>query len=83
MSGEMAAYDIFMANVKKVGKDRRGNFIYKKDEKGREIVNRELYKPFAESTILDFLPVAETTGRIVDDELPIVADMFKKSKKIK
>ncbi len=79
MSGQMVTYDIFMANVKKVGKDRRGNFIYKKDEKGREVVNRELYKPFAESTILDFLPVAETTGRIVDDELPIVAEMFKKA----
>lgn len=79
MSGQMVSYDIFMANVKKVGKDRRGNFIYKKDEKGREVVNRELYKSFAESTILDFLPVAETTGRIVDDELPIVAEMFKKA----
>ncbi|MCA6442837.1 MAG: hypothetical protein IM600_05330, partial [Bacteroidetes bacterium] len=46
-----------------------------------EIINRELYKPFAESTILDFLPVAETTGRIVDDELPIVAELFKSRKK--
>ncbi len=77
MSGHMATYDIFMANVKKVGKDRRGNFIYKKDEKGREVVNRELYKPFSESTILDFLPAVETTGRIVDDELPIVAEMYR------
>ena len=76
MSGKMKPYEIFMANVKKVGKDRRGGFVYRKDEKGREIVNRELYKPFAESTILDFLPVVETTGRIVNDELPKVADMF-------
>jgi type I restriction enzyme M protein len=76
MSGQMLAYDIFMANVKKVGKDRRGAFVYKKDEKGREIVNRELYKAFAESTILDFLPIIETTGRIVDDELPHVAELF-------
>lgn len=81
MSGQMAQYDIFMANVKRVGKDRRGNFIYKKDEKGREIVDRTLYKPFAESTILDFLPAVETTGRIVDDELPIVANTFSKNKK--
>jgi type I restriction enzyme M protein len=79
MSGEMATYDIFMANVKKVGKDRRGEFVYKKDERGKEIVNRELYKPFAESTILDFLPIVETTGRMVDDELPVVADLFLKS----
>lgn len=76
MSGEMATYDIFMANVKKVGKGRRGEFIYKKDERGKEIVSRELYKPYAESTILDFFPVVETTGRMLDDELPKVAAMF-------
>ncbi len=76
MSGQMLPYEIFMANVKKVGKDRRGSFIYKKDEKGREIVDRSLYKPFAESNILDFLPTVETTGRIVDDELPSVAKLF-------
>ena len=82
MSGEMAPYKIFMANVKKVGKDRRGNCIYKKDEHGREIVDRSLYKPFAESTILDFLPTVETTGRIVDDELPKVAAEYLKQKEV-
>lgn len=76
MSGQMAQYDIFMANVKKVGKDRRGNLIYKKEERGREIVDRSLYKPYTESTILDFLPIVETTGRVVDDELPRVASLF-------
>jgi type I restriction enzyme M protein len=82
MSGEIAHYKIFMANVKKVGKDRRKNIIYKKDEKGREIVDRSLYKTFAESTILDFLPTVETTGRIVDDELPKVAEMYLKQKEV-
>jgi type I restriction enzyme M protein len=80
MSGEMASYKIFMANVKKVGKDRRGNIIYKKDARGREIIKRSLYKTYAESTILDFLPTVETTGRIVDDELPKVAAEYLKSK---
>jgi len=81
MSGEMKLYKIFMANIKKVGKDRRGNIIYKKDERGREIINRSLYKTYAESTILDFLPTVETTGRIVDDELPKVAEEYLKIKK--
>jgi len=80
MSGQMAPYDIFMASPKTVGKDRRGGFIYRKDNQGREIVIREMYKPFAESTILDFMPVVETTGRIVDDELPLVANEFLKFK---
>ncbi|MBK6877760.1 MAG: N-6 DNA methylase [Ignavibacteria bacterium] len=79
MSGQMNAYDIFMANVKKVGKDREA-ILFKKDENGKEIVNRDLYKPFAESTILDFLPVVETTGRIVDDELPKLQNCFSKPK---
>lgn len=80
MSGEMTHYKIFMANVKKVGKDRRGNIIYKKDEKGKEIVDRSLYKTSTKSTILDFLPTVETTGRIIDDELPKVAEMYLKQK---
>lgn len=83
MSGQMVPYEIFMANVKKVGKDRRGNFIYKKDEKGREIVDRSLYKSFLECSILDFLPTVETTGRIVDDELPKVAAIYMSKTKIK
>lgn len=81
MSGEMKPYDIFMASPKTVGKDRRGNFIYKRDNQGREIINRELYKTFANSTILDFLPTVDTAGRIVDDELPLVADEFLKISK--
>ncbi len=76
MSGEFASYNIFMANVKKVGKDRRGTLVYKKDERGKELVKRELYKTFADSAILDFLPIVETSGRIVDDELPNVAELF-------
>ena len=76
MSGKMKSYDIFMAIANKVGKDRRGIFIYKRDEKGREILRRELYHDFAKSTILDFLPIVETSGKIVDDDLPKIADLY-------
>ena len=76
LSGEMKEYPIFMAIANKVGKDRRGGYIYKKDEHGREILKREMYEPFTESTILDFLPVVETTGRIVDDDLPKISNLF-------
>jgi type I restriction enzyme M protein len=79
MSGQMRPYKIFMASPKTVGKDRRGNFIFKRDNQGREIINRTLYKPFSESTILDFLPTVDTAGRIVDDELPLVANEFLKT----
>ncbi len=81
MSGQMKPYDIFMASPKTVGKDRRGNFIYKRDNQGREIINRSLYQTFAQSTILDFLPTVDTGGRIVDDELPLVAQKYLKIEK--
>jgi len=76
MSGEMNSYDIFMASPKSIGKDRRGNFIYRKDNLGKEILKRELYPEFISSTILDFLPTIDTSGRIINDELPMVTSKF-------
>jgi type I restriction enzyme M protein len=76
LSGQMKAYRAFMAIANKVGKDRRGGIIYKRDPQGKEILKRELYDSFAKSTILDFLPVVETTGRIVDDDLPKISNLF-------
>lgn len=80
MSGQMASYVIFMASPKTVGKDRRGSFIYRKDNQGKEILKRELYPEFSTSTILDFLPTIDTSGRVGDDELPLVANEFEKFK---
>jgi type I restriction enzyme M protein len=80
MSGQMASYVIFMASPKTVGKDRRGSFIYRKDNQGKEILKRELYPEFSTSTILDFLPTIDTSGRVGDDELPLVANEFDKFK---
>ena len=81
MSGQMVPYDIFMAIANRVGKDRRGGFVYKRDDKGRDVVNRDLYKDYIESTILDFLPVVETTGKIIDDDLPQIANIYLTNKK--
>lgn len=78
LSGKLKEYPIFMATANKVGKDRRGGIIYKKDEQGREIVKRELYELYANSTVLDFLPIVEATGRIIDDNLPKIANLFHK-----
>ncbi len=80
MSGQMAPYVIFMASPRTVGKDRRGSFIYRKDNQGKEILMRELYLEYSTSTILDFLPTIDTSGRVVDDELPLVSNEFDKFK---
>ena len=37
-SGTMADYNIFMAMVEKVGHDKRGNPIFKRDPEGNEIL---------------------------------------------
>jgi len=76
LSGEPPEYSIFMAIAKSVGKDRRGNTIYKRDKEGREIIRRDLYKNYAHSTVLDFAPIVEPTGRIVNDDLPEIARLY-------
>ena len=83
LSGETADYPIFMAMAKNVGKDRRGNTIYARDSEGHEIIRRDLYEHSANSTVLDFSPIVETTGRIVDDDLPEVAVLFSRFRKDK
>jgi type I restriction enzyme M protein len=37
-SGNMADYNIFMAMVEKVGHDKRGNPLFKRDKEGNEIL---------------------------------------------
>lgn len=37
-TGEMADYNIFMAMIEKIGHDKRGNPIFKRDEQGNEIL---------------------------------------------
>jgi type I restriction enzyme M protein len=79
LSGEPSDYSIFMAMAKSVGKDRRGNVTYRRDEEGRDIVRRDLYDSYSKSTILDFRQVVEPSGKIVDDDLSLIADAFAKA----
>lgn len=37
-SGKMADYNIFMAMIEKVGHDKRGNPLFKRDKEGNEIL---------------------------------------------
>ena len=77
LSSEITDYPIFMAIAKAVGKDRRGNTIYKRDEQGREIIQPDFYEKYAKATLLDFAPIVETNGRIVGDDLPHIARLYK------
>lgn len=79
LSGETTDYPVFMAIAETVGKDRRGNILYKRDDDGREITHPHLYEQYATSTLLDFAPIVETSGRIVDDDLPAIARLYHES----
>lgn len=74
-------YDVFMAIVDKVGKDRRGVPIYKKDDDGAEILFKDVKR-----TIV-FAPNGREIERVrverqrhLDDDLPDVAKAYKKFK---
>ena len=65
-----------MAIAKSVGKDRRGNIVYVRDEDGSEITRQDLYEDYKTGTVIDFKPTIEPGGRVVDDDLPHIASLF-------
>lgn len=72
-------YDVFMAIAEKVGKDRRGNVIYEKDDDGAEILFVEK-KEWASYNRHGELVARHRTERVkhVDDDLPKISDEYKK-----
>lgn len=74
-SGKMRDYNIFMAMVEKVGHDKRGNPIFKRDKDGNEILETE------KNNVVDEGSKSESRKRILDDQTIFVPDVFKKWKK--
>jgi len=76
-------YNIFMAMVEKVGHDKRGNTLFKRDEHGNEIWIPE------EANILkmdktaegDIAVKTESKTRIIDDQSREVPNIFEQWKK--
>jgi type I restriction enzyme M protein len=77
LSDQQDDYPIFMAKAAAVGKDRRGNPIFLRDATGAEILRRDRYEESHRSTVLDFAPTVETSGRVVNDELPAIAQLYR------
>ena len=73
------AYDVFMAIAEKVGKDRRGNVIYERDDDGAEILFVEK-KEWASYNRQGELIARHRVERVkhVDDDLPKISSAFKK-----
>lgn len=72
-------YDVFMAIAEKVGKDRRGNVIYERDDDGAEILFVE-NKEWASYNHNGELISRHRTERVkhVDDDLPKISTAYKK-----
>lgn len=72
-------YDVFMAIAEKVGKDRRGNVIYEKDEDGAEILFVDK-KEWASYNRHGDLVARHRTERVkhVDDDLPKISKEYQK-----
>lgn len=77
-------YEVFMAIAEKVGKDRRGNPIYKRDADGAEVVYQE-NKEWAVRNRYGELVTKSRKERQkrVDDDLPEISKIFYKSREIK
>lgn len=77
-SGEIRLYNIFMAMVERVGHDKRGNTLFKRDEYGNE-----LWKPEKTNVLeIDRTPKGDVTyqpeskTRIIDDQSLDVPPVF-------
>lgn len=76
-------YNIFMAMVEKVGHDKRGNTLFKRDEQGNEIWVSEDpdVSEIGEVAEGEFTYETESRVRIIDDqsrEVPTVFDQWKR-----
>lgn len=72
-------YPIFMAVAEKIGHDKRGVLIYKKDEEGKEILSdasnqEEAFDPQTGQAIRF---ASGTKERVIDDDMPLVVKRYK------
>ncbi len=68
--GVMKDYSIFMAMVDKVGHDKRGNSVFKRDKHGNEIL------------VPDITEKSESKKKVIDDQTTDVPLVFSKWKKL-
>jgi type I restriction enzyme M protein len=75
---KMADYPIFMAMVDRVGHDKRGNNLYKRDKEGNEILVPDKSEISLDETASGTLTAkTESKMKVRDDQTPIVAKTFK------
>jgi len=78
-TGKMADYPIFMAMVDRIGHDKRGNPLFKRDKYGNEILVPDT-EIISTGETADGTKTAkiESKRKVIDDQTPLVAEAFKK-----
>ena len=78
---EQEDYDVFMAIVEKVGKDRRGNPIYVKDNDGAEMLFNVVKSWLSyDSNGREVINSRMERVKKIDDDLPVVASEYNRFK---
>lgn len=82
-SGKMADYNIFMAMVEKVGHDKRGNPLFKRDKEGNEILVPDTNSVLVIGETGDGQRTVshEQKVKVEDDQTPDVPAIFAEWKK--
>lgn len=77
-SGQMADYNIFMAMVEKIGHDKRGNPIFKRDKEGNEILVPDKNNLFVMGETGEGTKTVahEQKVKVEDDQTPDVPAIF-------
>lgn len=71
-------YDVFMAIVEKVGKDRRGVPIYKKDDDGAELLFEQVKKWISyNENNKEIIRQRKERIKHIDDDLPDVSEAYR------
>ncbi len=71
-------YDVFMAIAEKLGKDRRGNPIYERDEDGAEVVFPTKVKYVVKRDGVEEVKVRVDSLKKLDDDLPKISEAYRK-----
>lgn len=82
-SGAMADYNIFMAMVEKIGHDKRGTPIFKRDKEGNEILIPEKNDVYVldETSSGSKVVAHERKTKVKDDQTPDIPKIFSRWKK--
>jgi type I restriction enzyme M protein len=73
-------YPIFMAVAEKIGHDKRGNSLFRRDEHGDDVVQvsvETVVDPALDDDDPDYFREVEVRERKIDDELPEVAEAYR------